>query len=187
MNGHEKSTAELTLKAAPPLTKGWAIARAMKHGARFGILLALVLGLGAGISIVTHLLDQFDTMQRSGHFNWSLIASRLFGLIAVILVFASIPPILFGLAAALNARPRDGSNPFDADQDEPRSFSNRLRHFLDDTAPPGLPNDQPNETAPRSRMAFFMAFIPSRRTSPKSAGYIREVLWRIHRLVRGSS
>ena len=187
-----QKVAEQSAKLA--FTKRHAISRAMKRGARFGVLVAILLSVVGGIPIVMRAFDRFISMWMSGTVdwngilaNWTFVASRLLGLMAVILVFASIPPILFGLAAALNPRPRDGSNPFDAEQDEPRSFSNRLRHFLADTAPPGLPNDQPNETAPRSRMAFFLAFIPSRRTSPKSAGYIREILWRIHRLVRGSS
>jgi len=155
------------------VTKRRAVARAMMRGTGYGVLFASVMIAVWGF--------RFITIWRPG--SGELNADRLLPLILAIVICGAIPPLLFTLAAMLSPRPRDVSNPFDTELEEPRSYSNRLRHFLGDA----VASESPEQSLPRSRMAFFLTFLPQRRTSPKSAGYIREVLWRIRRMVRGSS
>jgi hypothetical protein len=62
-----------------------------------------------------------------------------------------------------------------------RSFGDRLRQFMGESG--AAPGDRP---VGESRMQFFMAFVPLRRHGPKPAAYLREILARIHRVLRGN-
>jgi hypothetical protein len=63
-----------------------------------------------------------------------------------------------------------------------RPFDKRLGQYLDERPTPALGAD----SATRRPMALFIAWLPGSRRPPKSPGYLREILERIQRLLRGA-
>ncbi len=142
-----------------------AVARAELRGAVLGILITIG-PLAAGFAVCSH---------------YGIELPEFAGVYAVAAAGA-VGAVTYGISTAMNYSPprthdvksvRAGPPPVVS-----RPFTSRLDRFLaEDVA---SSSDPPTY---RSRMAFFLAHLPGRRFAPKSAAAIREILWRIHRLL----
>jgi hypothetical protein len=161
-------------------TKRRAVLRAMLRGTVFGAA-ASAIGLSGivGLEFYRHTYR----LPKPSRLSTELFGGNVAGAVIVVLFCAVLAALLFGIAAVLSPRPRPDESDVFADREggPDRPYSQRLRQFLhaDVSSAPG---DVPS--SPRS--AFLAYLLPGGPTLPKSAAYIRAILWRIHHLIRGS-
>jgi hypothetical protein len=144
-----------------------------------GVALAAIVSLVVAVAAVALVVRGSRTISDS-----SSVAVRLFsGSLTIALGLSLLVGAYWLLRAVVRRRPQAG-DPFDASASAEcdRPFDTRLAQFLESEGAP--PSAAPTF---KSRMAFFMAFIPGTRHGPKPPAYIREVLERIRRLLRGAS
>jgi hypothetical protein len=103
--------------------------------------------------------------------------------IATIAIASVLGAITCGASTAMNTRlpgPRAQQDSTQPPVSSQHSFDERLGQYLEEGPRPAVGADASRKPS----MAFFLAFLPGPRYRPKSPSYIREILLRIHRLLR---
>lgn len=152
--------------------------RAIARGTLGGVLVSgalatIVFGAIAATAMADRRIQSWTTQRE--------IELPIASIVGFVLLCGAVSGTIIGVATGLSRTPRRSRAKRLAPQTE-RPFSQRLGQFLGEA-----PSAGPVESAPRSRMAFFLAMIPGRRHAPKPASYIRAVLWHIRRLLGGGS
>lgn len=163
-----RATVNPELKAAQAHRRR-AVARAMLGGAMLGAIIP-GLFLAAGF-FIAHASGAI-----AGEVNLRIVQ---FALAASAVLVASARGVSVAMARPL----RDFLDYERARRVEPptseRMFGQRLAQYLSESPKPAIGLQR------RSASAFFLAMLPSARSAPKSPRYLRKILGRIHRMVRG--